>query len=173
VYPPYKMGMAGKSFGGRRVLCDSLGALRHGMLGQFTREDQADRCLDFSGRDRRLLVVDCQFGRFCRNALEDVVHKGVQDRHCAVGDTSVRVDLLEHLVNVGRVGLLPGLRALLLVARGCCCLLAGFFFIQCLGGGGGLGPGLLGGRWGCHFLIWVSGGRGKRREGYIKGMSSR
>ena len=72
---------------------------------------------------------------FGRNALEDIVDKGVKDGHRLVGDTSVRVHLLEHfksmsaheglyarvekphtLVNVRGVGLLAGLLALLLLA---------------------------------------------------------
>ena len=46
------------------------------------------------------------------------VDEGVQDRHGTVGDTSVRVNLLENLVDVGGVGLLPGLGTLLLLASG-------------------------------------------------------
>jgi hypothetical protein len=40
--------------------------------------------------------------------LEDVVDKRVEDRHGLVRDTSVGVDLLEDLVDVGRVRLLGG-----------------------------------------------------------------
>ena len=72
---------------------------------------------------------------FGRNTLEDIVDKGVQDGHRLVGDTSVRVHLLEHcksksghqglyacveerhtLVDVRGVSLLAGLLALLLLA---------------------------------------------------------
>jgi hypothetical protein len=38
--------------------------------------------------------------------LEDVVDERVEDEHGLVGDTGVGVDLLEDLVDVGRVGLL-------------------------------------------------------------------
>ena len=34
------------------------------MLGEFTRQDQSDRGLDFAGRDRRLLVVSRELGGF-------------------------------------------------------------------------------------------------------------
>jgi hypothetical protein len=44
------------------------------------------------------------------------VDEGVQDRHGTVGDTGVGVNLLEDLVDVGGVGLLSGLGALLLLA---------------------------------------------------------
>ena len=36
---------------GAGVLGDGLGALRHGVLGQLTRKQETDSCLDFSGGD--------------------------------------------------------------------------------------------------------------------------
>jgi hypothetical protein len=53
------------------------------------------RGLDLSGRDGGLLVVGSKLGGLSGNALEDVVDEGVQDGHGTVGDTGVRVDLLE------------------------------------------------------------------------------
>ena len=47
---------------GAGVLGHSLGALRHGVLGQLTGQDEADRGLDLPGGDRRLLVVAGQVG---------------------------------------------------------------------------------------------------------------
>lgn len=44
------------------------------------------------------------------------VDERVEDGHGTVGDTSVGVDLLQDLVDVGRVGLLSGLGALLLLS---------------------------------------------------------
>lgn len=79
------------------------------MLGQFTRQDQSDRCLDLSGRDCGLLVVGSQLGSLGGNALEDIVDERVEDGHGTVGNTGVRVDLLEDLVDVGAVGLLASL----------------------------------------------------------------
>lgn len=46
------------------------------------------------------------------------VDKRIQDRHSTVRDTSVGVDLLQHLVDVRGVGLLSGLGALLLFTAG-------------------------------------------------------
>ena len=75
------------------------------------------------------------------NAL--TVDEGVQDGHGTVGDTGVGVNLLEDLVDVGRVGLLSGLGALLLLARGGGGLLASLLLLSgclasgCLAGGGG------------------------------------
>lgn len=59
-------------FRGRGVLGNSLGTLRHSMLGEFTRQDQADRGLNFSGRDSGLLVVGSQLGRLGGDTLENV-----------------------------------------------------------------------------------------------------
>jgi hypothetical protein len=56
----------------RRVLGDGLGALRHGVLGQLTGEDEADGGLDLSGRDGGLLVVGSKLGGLSGDALEDV-----------------------------------------------------------------------------------------------------
>ena len=70
------------------------------------------------------------------NAL--TVDEGVQDGHGTVGDTGVGVDLLEDLVDVGRVGLLAGLGALLLVTGDGGGLLASLLLLSgSLAGGGG------------------------------------
>ena len=89
------------------VLGDSLGALRHGVLGKFTREEETDSSLDFPGGDGGTLVVVSKAGSFCSNAFEDVIHERVHDGHSLGGNTSVGVDLLEHFVNVDAVALLP------------------------------------------------------------------
>ena len=102
---------------GRSVLGDGLGALRDGVLGQFTREEETDSSLDLPGGDGRSLVVVCKAGSLSSNTFEDVVHEGVHDGHSLGGDTSVGVDLLEDLVDVDAVGFLP-LAFLLLVALG-------------------------------------------------------
>jgi hypothetical protein len=144
-------------FGGGSIFGDSLRAFRNGVLGKFTGKDKADRSLDLAGGDRALLVVSRQLGSFRGNTLEDIVDKGVQDRHGAVGDTRVRVDLLENLVDVGTVGLLAGLGALLLAFTGGSGLLSGLFLLNWglsgrgLAGGGGL---LLSGSFRRHFEIF-------------------
>merc|ERR1719342_704000 len=55
---------------------------------------------------------------FSSNPLKEVVDKTVHDTHGLGGDTSVRVDLLQHLVDVDCIGLLPLSLTLLLVALG-------------------------------------------------------
>ena len=84
------------------------------MLGEFSWKHQTDGRLDFSARQRRLLVVGGELSGFGSNSLEDIVDEGVHDRHTLLGDTGIGVDLLQNLVNVGRVafgsllGLLDG-----------------------------------------------------------------
>lgn len=58
--------------GGRRVLGDSLGAFRDGVLGKLTREDQPHGSLDLAGGDGGLLVVGSELGGLSGDALEDV-----------------------------------------------------------------------------------------------------
>jgi len=85
------------------VLGDGLGALRDGVLGKLTRQQQTDRGLDLSRGDGVALVDARQTTSLLSNALEDVVHERVHDGHGLVRDTSVRMHLLQHLVDVGRV----------------------------------------------------------------------
>ena len=99
---------------GAGVLGDSLGALRHGVLGQFTRQQKTDCSLDFPAGNGGALVVVGKAGSFGSNPLEDVVHEGVHDGHGLGGDTGVGVDLLQHLVDVDAVGLLPAALLLLI-----------------------------------------------------------
>ena len=59
----------------------------------------------------------CKSAGLSCNAFKDVIHEGVHDRHGLGGDTSIRMNLLEHLVDVDAVRLLPP-AFLLLVALG-------------------------------------------------------
>ena len=97
------------------VLGDSLGALGDGVLGELTREDQADGRLDLARREGALLVVADELASLNGNALEGVVDERVHDRHGLGGDARVGVHLLEHLVDVRGVRL-SALLLLLLVA---------------------------------------------------------
>jgi hypothetical protein len=93
---------------------------------------RARRCLS------ELSVMDALFE--CAGELL-TVDEGVEDGHGTVGDTGVGVDLLEDLVDVGGVGLLAGLGALLLVTRDGGGLLASLLLLS----GGFAGRGLAGG----------------------------
>lgn len=122
------------------------------MLAQLSGKDQPHARLDLPARDRRLLVVARQLGRLAGDPLKDIVDERVQDGHGLVGDPRVGVDLLEDLVDVGRVGLGSLLVALLLVALG----------LGSLGGrrllGGGFGSG---GLWRREGRGWVGGRQGR------------
>lgn len=100
---------------GTGVLGDSLGALGHRMLCQFTRQQEPHSCLDLPTRDGRALVVVSQPRRLCCDALEDVVHEAVHDRHGLAGHSGVGMYLFEHLVDVDAEALLPLAPLLLLV----------------------------------------------------------
>ena len=105
---------------GAGILRHGLGALRHSMLRQLSREQKADRGLDLPGGDGGPLVVVRESGSLCGDPLEDVVDERVHDGHGLGGDAGVGVDLLQHLVDVDGVGLLPaalGGPALAVLAR--------------------------------------------------------
>jgi len=129
---------------GAGVLGDSLGALRHGVLGQLTGEEEPHSSLDLPGGDGGPLVVVGQAGGLSSNPLKDVVDKGVHDAHGLGGDASVGVHLLQDLVDVDGIGLLPPLLALLLITLG-----DGFLGLARLLGSlsGGLGR---------HVFSWLS-----------------
>ena len=88
---------------GRVVLGDSLGALRDGMLGKLTREDETDGRLDLAGGDGGLGVVAGKATRLGGETLKDVLDEVVHDDHGLLGDTGVGVHLLEDLVDVRSV----------------------------------------------------------------------
>ena len=121
---------------GRRELGDSLGTFRDSMLGKLSRKHEADSSLDLSARKSGLLVVGGKLSSLSGNALKDIFDEGVHDRHSLLGDTSIRVDLLEDLVDVGRVRL----STLLGLALGASSLfgrsLLGRLLGWCLGHGG-------------------------------------
>jgi hypothetical protein len=54
------------------------------------------RALRWMVRLGRVVQVKKLTGSLLGDALKDVVHKRVKDSHRLVGDTSVRVNLLEH-----------------------------------------------------------------------------
>ena len=91
---------------GAGVFGDGLGALGHCVFGQLSGKKQTDGGLDFARSDGRLFVVLRQAGGLGGDPLEDVVDKRVHDGHSLGGDSGVGVDLLQHLVDVDRVGFL-------------------------------------------------------------------
>jgi hypothetical protein len=103
---------------GAGVLGDGLGALRDGVLGQLSRQEETDGGLDLPGRDGGALVVVRQATCLGGDALEDVIDERVHDAHRLGGDACVGVDLLQHLVDVDGVRLLPALPLGFLVRLG-------------------------------------------------------
>ena len=91
---------------GAGVLGYSLGSLRHGVLGQFSGEEQTDSGLDLSGGDGASSVVMRQPACLSGDTLEDVIHEGVHDGHSLAGYTSVWVNLLEDLTQSMVLGLI-------------------------------------------------------------------
>ena len=87
-----------------------LGALRHGVLRELTRQDQADRRLDVAAADGATLVDAAELGGLEGNLLERVRDEVVDDGHALLGDARLRVHLLEDAEDVR----LPGLGALAL-----------------------------------------------------------
>ena len=104
------------------------------MLGKLSRKHQTDSSLDLSAGKSGLLVVGGKLSSFGGNALKDVIDERVHDGHALLGDTSIRVDLLQNLIDVGGVGLstLLGLGLACSSLLGCLGRLLG----GCLGHGG-------------------------------------
>ena len=84
------------------------------MLGKLSWKHKTNGSLDLSARKSCLLVVGGKLSGFGGDTFKDIVDEGVHDRHTLLGDTGIGVDLLQNLVNVGRVafgsllGLLDG-----------------------------------------------------------------
>ena len=82
-------------------LGDSLGTLRDGVLGEFTRQAQSDGGLDLSGTEHTLVVVSDQASSLRSDLLEGISDQGVQDGNGSLGDAHLRVNLLQDSDNVG------------------------------------------------------------------------
>ena len=78
----------------------SLGTLTDSVLGQFSGEHQSHSGLNLTRRHGSFLVDGGQLSGFRSNALEDVVDERVHNRHALLADSGVRVDLLQHFVDV-------------------------------------------------------------------------
>jgi len=84
------------------------------VLGKLTREYQANSGLNLTRGKGRLLVVLAELASLGGEAVKYVADERVHDAHGLLGDTDLRVNLLENTVDVGRVRLDALLRALLL-----------------------------------------------------------
>lgn len=100
---------------GAGVFGDGFCAFTDSVLGQFTRQQETNSGLDFPTGDGRSFVVVSQTRCFGSNAFENIIDKTVHDTHGFAGNTSVRVHLLQHFVDVDSIRFLT-LAFLLLVA---------------------------------------------------------
>ncbi|KAF3859730.1 hypothetical protein F7725_022129 [Dissostichus mawsoni] len=110
-YLPLVCGSNGIRLLGAGVLGHGLGALRHGVLGQLSGEQQADGGLDLPGGDGGALVVVSQTGGLPGDALKDVTHEAVHDAHGLGGDAVLVAVLVTAFLE-------PFLGALTLAASG-------------------------------------------------------
>ena len=79
------------------------------MFGEFSREQESDRRLDFARRDRPPLVLVSKTRCLASDSFEDVVDERVHDAHCLGRHSNIRMNLLKYSVDVYTIGLLPGL----------------------------------------------------------------
>ncbi|CAH3188748.1 unnamed protein product, partial [Porites evermanni] len=140
------------------VFGHSLGSFTDSMFCQFTGQKQPDGGLDLARTDVG------KAGSFGGDALEYVVDKRVHDAHGFTGDTSVRVNLLQHLVDVDGIAFLSLSPPLLLSIRWSLCLSSSLLaFLSC--------------NFGCHLNDCcenMSGrGKGKAKGTKSKSRSSR
>ena len=76
------------------------------MFGEFSREQESDRRLDFARRDRPPLVLVSKTRCFASDSFEDVVDERVHDAHRSAGNTNVGMNLFEHSVDEASIALL-------------------------------------------------------------------
>ena len=88
-----------------RILGNGLASFRHGMLSQFSRKQQTHSGLDLCSSQGRFVVITGKIDGFVRKTLKDIVHKGVHNSHSTLADTHIRMNLLQHTVDVGGVRL--------------------------------------------------------------------
>jgi len=86
------------------------------MAGQFTGEDQNHGGLDLAGAQSLLLGIPDQTDGLGADAVEDVVDEGIHDVHGLLRDTSFRVHLSQHFVDVERESLRAALTAFAILA---------------------------------------------------------
>ena len=95
-----------------------------------------DGGLDLASTECALLVDAGKVTSLLDDSLEDIINEGVHDVHGSLGDTTLRVDLSEDLVDVDIVGLGSG-GSLLLLAFSIDLLLGDGDLLNGLSSGGG------------------------------------
>lgn len=70
------------------------------MLRQLSREHESHGGLNLTRRKSLLLVVSDQLNGLLSDSVKDIVNEGVHDTHGLLADSSVGVNLLQHLEDV-------------------------------------------------------------------------
>ena len=103
----------------RLVLLHCFSAFRDSMLCEFSWKDEFARRLDVASRHGLFLAVLAETSSFRSNLLEGVVHKGIQDGHSFLGDSNLRVDLLQDFVDVDVEGFISFASTWLVAGAAC------------------------------------------------------
>jgi hypothetical protein len=77
-----------------------LGTFGHGVLGKLTWKDKTDGRLDVTGAHGGSLGDPAELSGLRRDLVESIRHKVVDNGHTFLGDTSLRMNLLEDLEDV-------------------------------------------------------------------------
>jgi len=112
---------------GAGVLGDSFCALRHEVFDQLARQQLTQGGLDLPTADRRSFIAVCKIQCFGSDPLENVVHEWLDNAHNLAWNSSVRVHLFQHFVNIDVENILVACAALLLVGQ--CSVLDAVFFV--------------------------------------------
>jgi len=103
------------------------------VLGELTGKHKSDSSLDLARGKGGFLVISGELPSLCGDTLKDIVDERVHDGHTLLTNSSIGMNLLENLVDVGAVRLSTFLAAFLIAG-----LLRGFgrgLFARSLGHG--------------------------------------
>jgi hypothetical protein len=70
------------------------------VFGQFSGKEEFHGSLNFSERKGSLLIVSNQLRRLNSDSIENVIDERIHDAHGFLRDSSLRVHLLQHLIDV-------------------------------------------------------------------------
>ena len=75
------------------------------MFGEFTGQKEVNGGLDLITSKGSLVVVTGKVNSLVAESLEGIDDEGVHDRHGTLGNADLTVNLLQHTIDVGGVGL--------------------------------------------------------------------
>jgi len=109
----------------------SLGSLAYSMLSEFSRQQETNSGLDLSASDSVLLHTTQKHANNSAHLSSEPVDEGVHDAHSILANSSVGMNLLQNLVDVGLVGTIVTLGVATLALTGL--LSRGLALRWCLG----------------------------------------